>query len=228
MTDILDETLRQGGFSSEARKFPRSRRQLAMIAAFNNCRIDELPPAAHYFPTENMKTTWERVETAALQFHNFNPPNIAVGLVWVGNPYTGGVLVGRRNLPGPGFGKLCLIGGFQDMGETLKEACSREFLEETQLQLDAKRWSIWGDPVAVENNSKNLVFMHYEFEQPTWHEASNMIDLTLFKPNAEISELKIWWPENVVSLNDTENGHPDWAFPTHYAAAVRYYFAIQR
>lgn len=226
MTDILDETLRQGGFTSEARKFPRSRRQLAMIAAFNNCRIDELPPAAHYFPNENMKSTWERVELAAHEFHNWNPPTIAVGLVWVGNPYTGGLLVGRRNLPGYGFGKLCLIGGFQDMGETSKEALSREFREETQLELDSSRWRIFGDPVAVEDNTKNLVFYQYEFTQDSWQDADNQIDITKFEPNAEISELKIWWPENAAAINETS--HPDWAFDAHYAKAIRYYFQTQR
>lgn len=226
MTDILDETLRQGGFSSEARKFPRSRRQLAMIAAFNNCTIDALPPAAHFFPNESMKNAWERVEHAATQFHNWNPPTVAVGLVWVGNPYTGGLLVGRRNLPGLGFGKLCLIGGYQDRGETPKEALSREFREETQLELDPQRWRIFGDPVAVEDNTKNLVFYQYEFQQDTYHKSNNEIDISAFVPNEEISELKIWWPETTVSINETS--HSDWAFDSHYAMAVRYYFQTQR
>lgn len=221
MTEIFDEQLRAGGFTADARNYPRSRRQLEMIAAWNNCTVEQLPPAAHFFPNAHMRDTWERVERAAQLYHNFNPPTIYVGLVWVGDELQGGLLVGRRALPGFGHGKWALIGGFQDMGEDWRTCLTREHKEEVGIDLDPSRWTTWGDPVSVENNSRNLQFCAYKLVYPDTPRkvARNDISLSGFVPNNEISEIKVW---------DGYRDSIDWAFPAHEEIAQRYFSNILR
>lgn len=228
--EITDEELRAGGFTPDARNYPRSRRQLEMIAAWSNTTVDKLPKAAHFFPNPNMRDAWERVEAAAQKFHNANPPTVCVGLVWVGDECNGGLLVGRRALPGPGFGKLALIGGYQDMGEDWRACISREMQEEAGLQLDASRWETWGSPQSVENGTKNLQFCYYKFVYPDSHAklAKNDIDISGFKPNAEISELMVWYPELGEEKAERDGTIDRWAFSVHRDVAYRYYHATLR
>lgn len=226
---VTDEELRKGGFSADARNYPRSPRQLAMMAAWTNCTIDELPKAAHFFPNANVRDAWERVEKAAQHYHNHNPPTVNVGLVWVGDEFSGGILVGRRALPGFGYGKLALIGGYQEKGESSEEAVNREVFEETGIQLDVSRWQPHGGPVSVENGSKNIQFWFYSFRSVEGERvARNDIDISKFVPNNELSELMVWHPK----AGDDHVAHielnTDWAFDSHLKMAHHYYFATLR
>lgn len=66
--------------------------------------------------------------------HYRNPIPVAVGLV----PCEDGLLGVVRGIE-PQKGRLALPGGFVDM-ESLEQACSRELLEETGVELDASVW----------------------------------------------------------------------------------------
>jgi ADP-ribose pyrophosphatase YjhB (NUDIX family) len=226
----LDEEFRAVGMTGSARNYPRSVQQIRMFAAWLGIEPEKMPDAMKYFANAQMKKSWEAAADAILTFHNWNPPTINVGLLWVGDEFSGGVLVGRRAIPGFGFGKLALIGGFQDMGETPQEAVNREFFEETGLQLDVTRWETHGGPISVENGTKNIQFWYYKFLYTDNRSTrlSNDIDLSGFVPNSEISEIKVWQPksgpDNVahIELND------DWAFQSHLEKAHHYFFATLR
>lgn len=56
-----------------------------------------------------------------------NTPTVVVVLV----PLRGGLLMVRRALPGEGYGKLALPGGYQMLGQTWQEAGAQEVMEET-------------------------------------------------------------------------------------------------
>jgi ADP-ribose pyrophosphatase YjhB (NUDIX family) len=58
-----------------------------------------------------------------------NTPTVVVVLV----PLRGGLLMIRRALPGEGYGKLALPGGYQMLGQTWQEAGALEVLEETGI-----------------------------------------------------------------------------------------------
>jgi hypothetical protein len=56
------------GFSDYARHFPRDAAGVALLAAFNNVRPDQLTEAMMFYPNEATKAAWERVASAAEQF----------------------------------------------------------------------------------------------------------------------------------------------------------------
>lgn len=58
---------RSVGFSETAQFYPRDAMALAMLAAFNNVRPDQVPPAARYFPNASMQAAWGRVADAAAE-----------------------------------------------------------------------------------------------------------------------------------------------------------------
>ena len=204
----FDSDFREVGFSSLARDYPRSRRQIEMIAAWNNIPSSKLQEAAKYFPNANMEAAWGRVEAAAQKFFNTNPPTIPVGVIRVDDGTRQGTLCVRRALPGYGHGLLALPSGFQEMGETLEEAIARETLEETGLQTDPAYWKLT-HIVGVESNSRNLAFYEYQFivvpsNIPKW------------EPNDEISETLVWY-NSVDPQGDLVEVPEEWAFPTHYS-----------
>lgn len=57
---------RSVGFTDLAANYPRDDLALAMLAAFNNVRVDQLPAAMRYFPNEATKAAWTRVAEAAV------------------------------------------------------------------------------------------------------------------------------------------------------------------
>ena len=88
-----------------------------------------------------------------------NPKPVLVAIAPVG----AGVLCVRRGIP-PHVGKLALVGGFQVVGETWREAAVREFAEETGQVYHAedvrlmKPGSDW-DPVFSTPNDNILIFV---------------------------------------------------------------------
>lgn len=62
-------------------------------------------------------------------------PAIGVGAVVLNQ--RGQILLIKRNKP-PAFGLWSVPGGKQEPGETVKEACTREVWEETQLRVEVK------------------------------------------------------------------------------------------
>ena len=82
-----------------------------------------------------------------------NTPNVVVVLV----PIRNGLLMIRRALPGEGFGKLALPGGYQTLGQTWQEAGACEVQEEIGVTLDPDTLRL----LAVEttpDRKQNLLF----------------------------------------------------------------------
>lgn len=65
---------RSVGFTDNAYFYPRTELGIAMFAAFNNVRPDQLPEAMKYYPNASMKSAWDRVADAAVE--NILPPKV--------------------------------------------------------------------------------------------------------------------------------------------------------
>ena len=105
-----------------------------------------------------------------------NTPTVVGFLV----PLRGGLLMVRRALPGEGYGKLALPGGYQMLGQTWQEAGAQEVLEETGVLVIPE--ALW--VVAVEttlDRRQNLLFCQ---SPPVEHEGS-------FTHDAEVSEVLV-------------------------------------
>lgn len=208
----LDEEFRAVGMTGEARKWPKSERQIRMFAAWNGYPAEKLPDAMKFFANEHMKNAWEAVETAAQYWHNSNPPTIMVALVWIED----GVLTIRRGVKGFGYGKIALPGGFQERGEQWYETLARETEEESGIILsrDANAWHFNGIET-VENGTRNLLFGFYNhFEYPVEYTP---------KLSEETLEIGIWQPimdDDMVAKDELQ---VDWAFETHKNYAMRFY-----
>lgn len=85
-----------------------------------------------------------------------NPPTV---VVVAASTSMGLVLV--RRLIEPGVGKLCLPGGYQEMGETWQEAAARELKEETGYVVDPES-VVLADLRTVEDGTKNLLLCYVE------------------------------------------------------------------
>ncbi len=86
----------------------------------------------------------------------------------------------RRALPGEGYGKLALPGGYQMLGQTWQEAGAREVLEETGVMLSPEALQV----LAVEttpDRRQNLLFCQ---SPPVEHEGA-------FIHDAEVSEVLV-------------------------------------
>lgn len=55
------QACRDAGFTEEALKYPRSRKGLIALCAFNGIPVDKAPRGWHYWPGKGMKVMWERV-----------------------------------------------------------------------------------------------------------------------------------------------------------------------
>jgi ADP-ribose pyrophosphatase YjhB (NUDIX family) len=103
-------------------------------------------------------------------------PTVVVVLV----PLRGGLLMIRRALPGEGYGKLALPGGYQMLGQTWQEAGAQEVLEETGIVVTPEALRV----VAVEttpDRRQNLLFCQ---SPPVEHEGG-------FAHGAEVSEVLV-------------------------------------
>ena len=134
-------------------------------------------------------------------FENHNPPTVVVGRIWIGDQKTGGLLAITRGLK-DGYGKTCLPGGFQEMGETWQDAIIREVLEETGIQTEPHFYVI-SHIESVENNSKNLLFVDYVKPIGSWTPETSEESLEVF----------VWRPED----------SREFAFPTHADAAHSFF-----
>jgi ADP-ribose pyrophosphatase YjhB (NUDIX family) len=108
--------------------------------------------------------------------HYDNTPTVVVVLV----PLRGGLLMVRRALPGEGYGKLALPGGYQMLGQTWQEAGAREVLEETGVVLSPEALQV----IAVEttpDRRQNLLFCQCP---PVAHEGA-------FVHDDEVSEVQV-------------------------------------
>lgn len=212
----LDEEFRAVGMTGEARNFPRSATQIRMFAAWLGYPVEQLPDTMKYFANASAKKSWEAAEAAVKLYYNHNPPTVAVGVVGVGIDFNPSILAIRRKLP-DGYGKLALPGGFQEMGETLEQAVTREVFEETGIQLDPTRWRHHRS-VTVEGN-KNLAFFVYADLLPDIQNTAN----------DEVLELVKWTPRSGVNMvASLEMQMDDWAFSTHAESAYHQYFGILR
>jgi ADP-ribose pyrophosphatase YjhB (NUDIX family) len=125
-----------------------------------------------------------------------NTPTVVVVLV----PLRGGLLMVRRALPGEGYGKLALPGGYQMLGQTWQEAGAQEVLEETSVVISPEALRV----VMVEttpDRRQNLLFCQ---SPPIKHQGS-------FAHDAEVSEV-------IVIYEPIET-----AFPLH-TRVVRQFF----
>jgi ADP-ribose pyrophosphatase YjhB (NUDIX family) len=132
-----------------------------------------------------------------------NPIPVAVALVPVGLAGDG-LLAIRRGIP-PGIGKLALVGGFIEAHESWQVACARELVEEANITIDpASLRVLW---VASSEPVPNRVLIFAVSEPVT--------ELPPFVANAETLERGVIYGPGGL---DT-----DVAFPTHVAAARRYF-----
>jgi ADP-ribose pyrophosphatase YjhB (NUDIX family) len=86
-----------------------------------------------------------------------NPPAVAVALV----PTRKGLVAIRRALAGLGEGMIALPGGYQEFGETLREAAARELFQETGVRVDPADLELFGTDT-VEGGTVNLVFFRHK------------------------------------------------------------------
>jgi hypothetical protein len=58
------QAVRDAGFTAEALKYPRSRKGLIALCAFNGIKPEQAPRGWHYWPNKGMQACWERVIAA--------------------------------------------------------------------------------------------------------------------------------------------------------------------
>jgi len=105
-----------------------------------------------------------------------NTPTVVVVLV----PLRGGLLMIRRALPGEGYGKLAIPGGYQMLGQTWQEAGAQEVLEETGVLIAPDALRVVGVETTPDRR-QNLLFCQ---SPPIEHEGS-------FTHDAEVSEVLV-------------------------------------
>ena len=60
------------GFTKAAAEYPRDEMALAMFAAFNGVKVEQLPEGMRFFPNASMRDAWGRVANAARAFLSEN------------------------------------------------------------------------------------------------------------------------------------------------------------
>ncbi|WP_114188403.1 NUDIX domain-containing protein [Microvirga aerophila] len=105
-----------------------------------------------------------------------NTPTVVVVLV----PLRNGLLMIRRALPGEGYGKLALPGGYQMLGQTWQEAGAREVLEETGVVITPEALRI----VTVETTPDRRLNLIFCQSPPVEHEGA-------FVHDAEVLEVLV-------------------------------------
>ncbi|MEK7323978.1 MAG: NUDIX domain-containing protein [Chloroflexota bacterium] len=115
-------------------------------------------------------------------------------------------------------GRWDVPGGYMEAGEGVTEACAREVLEETGLQVQVKRLiSVYTNPHLLleysDGNHLQLVVLHFETESIGGH----------LKSNEETSELKYFSQSETAELEMTPLGRlrVNDAFAAQEAAIIR-------
>jgi 8-oxo-dGTP diphosphatase len=130
----------------------------------------------HYCGTSyDDSKAWPRQCNTCNNFVWQNPKPVVVALTAVNN----GLLLVKRNIQ-PGYGEWALPGGFMDMNESWQEACARELLEETGVEVDANKIDLSG---VYCDGSHILFFGHTE--------VVSIKQIKDFIPNNEVSEIMI-------------------------------------
>jgi 8-oxo-dGTP pyrophosphatase MutT (NUDIX family) len=112
--------------------------------------------------------------------HYDNTPTVVVVLV----PFRGGLLMVRRALPGEGYGKLALPGGYQMLGQTWQEAGAREVLEETSVAVAPETLRVVGVETTPDRR-QNLLFCQsppVEHDGPFGHDEEVSEVLVVHEP----------------------------------------------
>ena len=86
-----------------------------------------------------------------------NPPTVVVVLQPVGPRDKVGLVVIQRALPGEGFGKIALPGGYQIEGQTWEEAGAAELEQETGVIVDPDELVLI-DVKTTPDKKRNLLF----------------------------------------------------------------------
>lgn len=58
---VTDQQLRDAGFTSAAREFPRDELALRLLCAFNGVPPESAPPSWWFYPNSTAKEAWGRV-----------------------------------------------------------------------------------------------------------------------------------------------------------------------
>jgi len=132
-----------------------------------------------------------------------NPTPVSVVLLPVDHDGRHGLLVIRRAIP-PHVGRLALIGGFVDAGESWQRAAAREVREETGADVDAETL----EPFWFTSTPDAESILLFALAQPIKH-------LPTFVANREVSERGlIFGPQGLEEIM---------AFPLHTEVATRYF-----
>lgn len=108
---------------------------------------------------------------------------------------TGGLLCVRRGID-PQKGKLCLPGGFLEVGETWREAAVRELQEETGLSLSPNSIRLY----SVEDGTRRDRILLFG-----WSPMVYLEDLPAFSPSEEVLErVVIMQPQKLAFASHTE------------------------
>ncbi len=118
-------------------------------------------------------------------------PQIGVGAIVIKNNKI--LLVKRKNPPAKGL--WAIPGGRLEFGESLKEACRREVLEETGIQI--KVGELFYSFEVIERNSNNEIVFHYvildfsaEYISGNAMAGDDALDVGWFSP-VQLNKIKI-------------------------------------
>jgi len=133
-----------------------------------------------------------------------NPIPVSVVLLPVVHQDREGLVVVRRAIP-PQVGKLALVGGFVDVGETWQSAAAREVREEIGATIDGANLEPFWYTSTEPNPNRVLLFAS----------ASRIDSLPPFTANNEVSERgAVFGPKGLDQV---------FAFPLHVEAARRWF-----
>ena len=114
-------------------------------------------------------------------------------------------------------GQWCVPGGYMEPGESVTEACTREVLEETGLQVEVKQLiGVYTTPHRLltypDGNRWQIVVLHFEV-MPVGGE---------LRPSDETAELKFFTPAEVqcLSMNELDRRRVTDGFAQHAAAVI--------